>query len=105
MLGAKGLEFERASAAETEARFAREPLFEGIEVAETLPNGLPDASFDRVLLVEVVEHLLDDQVEATLAEVARVLDERAERIVGTSGAAGGSSRTAIESTMSNTARS
>jgi len=72
-VAATGLEFERASAAETEARFEGEPLFQGIEVAEKLPSGLQDAAFDRVLLVEVVEHLLDDQIEATLTEVGRLL--------------------------------
>lgn len=72
-VAATGLEFERASAAEAEARFAPEPLFQGVEVAVELPSGLADGAFDRILLVEVVEHLLDDQVVPTLAEVRRLL--------------------------------
>jgi len=72
-IAASGLEFSTGAADETRARFAAEPLFGGVEVARDLPSDLPDASFDVVFLVEVVEHLLETQLEPTLAEVARVL--------------------------------
>jgi SAM-dependent methyltransferase len=67
---AQGLEFSQESARSTTARFAGEPLFQG--VAST-PDELVDSSFDVVLLVEVIEHLLDDQISSTLAEVHRLL--------------------------------
>lgn len=70
---AAGLEFDEASAAESSRRFAGNALFEGATVASTLPSALADGAFDRVLLVEVVEHLLDEQVAPTLAEIRRLL--------------------------------
>jgi cyclopropane fatty-acyl-phospholipid synthase-like methyltransferase len=72
-IAAAGLEFDEASARETEARLGAEPLFQGVVLASGLPSALPEASYDRVLLVEVIEHLLDDQVAPSLAEVRRLL--------------------------------
>jgi 2-polyprenyl-3-methyl-5-hydroxy-6-metoxy-1,4-benzoquinol methylase len=69
-IAAQGLEFSQESARTTSARFQGEPLFQGIAAA---PEELPDDSFDVVLLVEVIEHLLDDQIPQTLAEVRRLL--------------------------------
>jgi SAM-dependent methyltransferase len=67
---AQGLEFSQESARSTSARFAGEPLFQGVASA---PDALADGSFDVVLLVEVIEHLLDDQIPSALAEVHRLL--------------------------------
>lgn len=67
---ASGLELSEESARETEERFAQEPRFQGVF---TKGSKLRDASFDIVFLVEVVEHLLDDQVAEVLAEVRRLL--------------------------------
>ncbi|MFN2468619.1 MAG: class I SAM-dependent methyltransferase [Gaiellaceae bacterium] len=80
-IAASGLELDDASADETQARFADEPLFAGIERAPGLPSGLASGSFERILLVEVVEHLLDDQIAATLAEVRRLLAPRGHVVV------------------------
>ncbi len=68
-----GLEFDEASAATASGRFAGDPLFQGVAVAQALPSSLPDGAFDRILLVEVVEHLLDEQIAPTLAETRRLL--------------------------------
>lgn len=67
---AQGLEFSTESAEQTSARFAGEPLFGGIAVG---PESLPDASFDVIFLVEVIEHLLDEQIAPTLDDVHRLL--------------------------------
>ncbi len=72
-LAASGLEFDETSAAEVRTRFAGEPLFGGVTVATDVPTPLPAGAFDRILLVEVVEHLLERQVAPTFAEVARLL--------------------------------
>ncbi len=69
-VAASGFEVSEESAETTRARFAGEPLFRGVA---TSPGELADGSFDVVLLVEVIEHLLDDQIEPVLAEVRRVL--------------------------------
>jgi SAM-dependent methyltransferase len=72
-IAAHGLEFSAGSAAATRARFASEDRFRGIEVAGALPAPYPDGSFDVVFLVEVVEHLLDEQLEPTVRELSRLL--------------------------------
>lgn len=71
-IGAEGMEFSPESAETTAERFAGEPLFGGVVVGSEV---LPSESFDVVFLVEVIEHLLDDQIRPTLAEVRRVLRE------------------------------
>jgi SAM-dependent methyltransferase len=68
-IAAEGMEFSPESKRIASERFAGEPLFGGVAG----PGELADASFDVVLLVEVIEHLLDDQIEPTLAEVRRLL--------------------------------
>lgn len=70
---AAGLEFSRDSATECVQRFVSEPLCRGITLAETLPSPLEEGAYDVVFLVEVVEHLLEEQVAPTLAEVRRLL--------------------------------
>ncbi len=69
-IAAEGLEFSEESARTTSERFAGQPLFQGIAAG---PSELEDGSFDVILLVEVIEHLLDDQIPQALAEVHRLL--------------------------------
>jgi cyclopropane fatty-acyl-phospholipid synthase-like methyltransferase len=69
-IAAQGLEFSEESARTSRERFAGNPLFRGVAAA---PDELGDASVDVVFLVEVIEHLLDEQIEPTLAEVRRLL--------------------------------
>jgi SAM-dependent methyltransferase len=72
-IAAEGLEFSEESAEITRRRFAGQPLFGDVEVAARLPSGLRERSFDVVFLVEVLEHLLDDQIGPVLDEARRVL--------------------------------
>lgn len=69
----QGLEFSAASAREAERNVGAHPLFRGVVVTDGLPSSLPPASVDVVLLVEVIEHLLPDDLKPTLAEIHRVL--------------------------------
>ncbi|HVN59833.1 MAG TPA: class I SAM-dependent methyltransferase [Gaiellaceae bacterium] len=69
-IAARGLEFSEESARTTSARFAGQPLFQGIAAG---PAELEDGSFDVIFLVEVIEHLLDDQIPEALTEVHRLL--------------------------------
>jgi SAM-dependent methyltransferase len=70
---AAGLEFSEGSAEVARRALDGKPGFEGVVVAEQPPAPLPDGSFDVVLLIEVVEHLLEDQLAPTFAEVRRLL--------------------------------
>lgn len=72
-VAARGVEFSRESADAAALRFAGQPLFRGVEVAAALPTPYPAESFDVVFLVEVVEHLLDAELLATVREVGRLL--------------------------------
>ena len=69
-IAASALEFSERSAAGVRARFEREPRLRGVEIGA---DAYADASFDVVFLVEVVEHLLEDQVEPTVCTVERLL--------------------------------
>ena len=69
-IAARGLEFSEESARTTSERFAGEPLVQGIAADSSELEG---ESFDVVFLVEVIEHLLDDQIPDVLAEVRRLL--------------------------------
>ena len=72
-IAASGLEFSEASAAVCEGRFAGEPLHGGVIATESLPSTYADESSDVVLLIEVLEHLLEEQLAPTLGEVRRLL--------------------------------
>jgi SAM-dependent methyltransferase len=69
-IAAAGVEPSAKAAGQTAARFKTEPLFRGVS---TDSRELADGSFDVVLFVEGVEHLLDDEIAPTLAEVKRLL--------------------------------
>jgi 2-polyprenyl-3-methyl-5-hydroxy-6-metoxy-1,4-benzoquinol methylase len=66
-----GLEFSPDAAEESRARFQGHERFQGVVVAEDLPSELTE-TFDVVFLIEVLEHLLPEQVAGTLAEVHRL---------------------------------
>jgi len=70
---ASGLEFSKHSAEAARRLLQRFPNFRGVTIAELLPSQLPDASFDAVLCIEVLEHLFPEQVAPTLAEARRLL--------------------------------
>jgi 2-polyprenyl-3-methyl-5-hydroxy-6-metoxy-1,4-benzoquinol methylase len=82
-LRAAGLEFAEGAAAEAEERFRGEPLFGGMELTSSIPSAVPDNAYDVVFLVEVIEHLLEDELDPTLDEVRRVLAPSGHVIVTT----------------------
>lgn len=69
-IAAYGVDPSPSAIEKTRARFKDEPLFQG---ASTNPSELEDHSFDAVLLVEVVEHLLEEDIGPTLDDVKRLL--------------------------------
>jgi cyclopropane fatty-acyl-phospholipid synthase-like methyltransferase len=72
-LPAEGLEFSAVSAETTRARLQQNPCFMGVTVAEKLPSLITDGTIDVVFLVEVLEHLLPEQVTATFNDIRRIL--------------------------------
>lgn len=72
-IACEGLDFSEESVGAARRRFGAHPLFLGATTVGALPLPLADGSVDVMLLVEVVEHLLEDEFEATLREVTRVL--------------------------------
>jgi 2-polyprenyl-3-methyl-5-hydroxy-6-metoxy-1,4-benzoquinol methylase len=66
-----GLEFSPDAAEESTRRFQGDEGFEGVVLTESLPSKLVEG-FDVVFLIEVVEHLLPEQMTETLAEVHRL---------------------------------
>lgn len=71
-LALDGIEFSEMSAAAARSRLAESNCEARVHLINTLPSPLPPASFDRVFLVETVEHLLADEDGATLREVNRL---------------------------------
>lgn len=79
----QGLEFSEKSAEVARQRNGNHPLFKGVVLTQAVPTPLPEAAADVVLLIEVIEHLLDEQVESTLKELYRVLRPGGHVIVTT----------------------
>jgi len=71
--GYTGLDFSPESIAALKTRCGGHPQFRGALAVSKLPSELADASFDVILLIEVVEHLRDDALAATLTELRRLL--------------------------------
>jgi SAM-dependent methyltransferase len=79
----QGLEFSAESAREAEKNVGAHPSFKGVTVTNGLPSSLAAESVDVVLLIEVLEHLLPDDLAPTLAEIRRVLRPGGHLVVTT----------------------
>jgi 2-polyprenyl-3-methyl-5-hydroxy-6-metoxy-1,4-benzoquinol methylase len=69
-IAAQGVEPSERAAGRAAERFTNEPLFRGVATGS---KDLPDGSFDVVLLIEVIEHLLEEEIAPTLDDVKRLL--------------------------------
>lgn len=78
-----GLDFSPESIAALNARCTGNPQFRGALAVSQLPSDLADASFDVILLIEVVEHLRNEHLAATLAELRRLLKPGGSVVVTT----------------------
>ncbi len=72
-LSCRGVEFSEESAALTEKELRHNPRFHGIVRAQDIPTPVPDSSVDAVFIIEVIEHLFEDKLAPTLAEIFRIL--------------------------------
>jgi 2-polyprenyl-3-methyl-5-hydroxy-6-metoxy-1,4-benzoquinol methylase len=68
-----GIDFSGKSVSVLNAKAARHPQFLGAFHVERLPSPLSRDEFDAVLLIEVIEHLGDDYLQATISEIWRLL--------------------------------
>ncbi|MEM9250780.1 MAG: class I SAM-dependent methyltransferase [Planctomycetota bacterium] len=71
-IDARGIEFAPQAKAAAEARFGQD-IGACVTEAKDLPTSFEDASFDAVFLIEVIEHLLDEDLGPTLGEIRRLL--------------------------------
>jgi SAM-dependent methyltransferase len=69
------LDSSRASVSSLVHKADGHPRFKIAKHVTQLPTDWPDEKFDAVLLLEVVEHLGDDLLHATLSEVSRLLKQ------------------------------
>jgi 2-polyprenyl-3-methyl-5-hydroxy-6-metoxy-1,4-benzoquinol methylase len=77
------LDFSADSIASIVRRAAGDPRFRDAIHVTALPTAMPAAAFDAILLVEVVEHLKDAYLEATLGESVRLLKPGGVLVVST----------------------
>ncbi|MFN2507008.1 MAG: class I SAM-dependent methyltransferase [Acidimicrobiales bacterium] len=68
-----GADFSQDSVAVVEKRLGDNALFHGVQLVRQLPTDIPDSSYDAVFLIEAIEHLLDDDLQATLTELHRIV--------------------------------
>jgi SAM-dependent methyltransferase len=80
---AEGLEFSKETLEKARARCGSHPAFGGLTYVDGLPSPIADNSVDVVFLIEVIEHLLPDQVGATLDDIARILRPGGHLVVTT----------------------
>jgi 2-polyprenyl-3-methyl-5-hydroxy-6-metoxy-1,4-benzoquinol methylase len=68
-----GADFSSSNVAEVERLAAENPNVRGARLIRSLPSELPGTQFDTVFFLEIIEHLLDDQLDDTVRELRRVL--------------------------------
>lgn len=69
-IAAQGVDPAPDAVEQTAERFRDEPLFRGVS---TTSKNLADASLDVVIFTEGIEHLLEEEISPTLAEIKRLL--------------------------------
>lgn len=68
----EAIDFSPESIVATRQRAGRYPTFQRATVIDSLPSPLDTARFDTVFFLETIEHLLADELEPTVAELARL---------------------------------
>ena len=66
-------DFTDSLAKEVDEKFSSSKAFHGCRLLTTLPSSYEADFFDVVFLIETIEHLTDNYLEATLREINRVL--------------------------------
>ncbi len=69
----QGVEISPATAEMAAQRLQHHPRFLGVTLLNDLPLPMNDNTFDAVFLLETIEHLLNEELEAVLRELWRIL--------------------------------
>jgi len=72
-IGCQGVDFSESSVRRARDRVGQHPLSGPVVLAQGLPLPLESDTFDTAFLLETVEHLLPEDLEATVAEVRRLI--------------------------------
>jgi len=78
-----GLDFSKESIEQVDTKFKANKNFGGAVNVERLPSSFGDSSMDLVISVEVIEHLADTELFATLKEIYRVLKPKGYIVITT----------------------
>ncbi len=78
-----GADFSEDAVAVVQRRLEGNQLFQGVHLLSELPTSLESGTYDVVFLIETIEHLLDNDLEATLLELRRILHPGGVLIVTT----------------------
>lgn len=70
---AEGADFSATSIDRLRRTAADDPNFGGVTLIESIPSSLPGDTYSTVFFVETIEHLLDDDLNATFAELHRIV--------------------------------
>lgn len=69
----EGADFSAGSVHEATRRLEGRDELRGVSQIEGVPTSLAEGSYDVIFLIETIEHLIDGDLEATLAELNRLL--------------------------------
>lgn len=78
-----GIDFSPSSVTALKKRAAGSKNFRRVELVENLPTSFLSGSFDVIFLIEVIEHLSDAHLSATLVEARRLLRPGGKLVVTT----------------------
>ncbi len=82
-IGCQGIDFSEASVRLARERIAPYPSAGEVILASGFPLPLESGAFDTVLFIETIEHLLPDDLEATVSELHRVTKKGKHLVVTT----------------------
>lgn len=77
------IDFSPDSVSALAAKAAGQPNFVTVKLVEAMPLPFESGVFDLIFLIEVVEHLTDAHLDATLAEVRRLLRSGGRVVIST----------------------
>jgi 2-polyprenyl-3-methyl-5-hydroxy-6-metoxy-1,4-benzoquinol methylase len=78
-----GLDFAESNLKLVSEKFKNNPYFKGVYYADKLPTSISNGEFDLVFLLETIEHILPDELEAVFQEINRITKRGGKIIITT----------------------